>query len=170
MSNILNMKLNYSTAGGNVFRRLASVTQIPTGDIVYRQFCGNHPFLKSFACDYTRETTMIPWYIGRNYIRNGPYYHGTIGQCLPRESSVTFVRNTSKKDHVHMRTLDEVLYGMILVSFKCVMCIMTAEQCIHMSSNKHKKLLLCLVVTHKQVKFLFIMQYTYTGLSALEEL
>ena len=56
------------------------VTQIPTGDMVSRQFCGNHPFLKLSVI--TPGKQPCPMVIAEIF-RNGPYYHGT--QCLPRE-------------------------------------------------------------------------------------
>ena len=48
--------MTYSTASGKVSLS-HGVTQIPTGDIMSQQFCGNHPFLK-ISVITPGETTM----------------------------------------------------------------------------------------------------------------
>ena len=54
--------------------------QIPTGDIMSRQFCGNHPCLKISVIIPGRQPCPM---VITEMFRNGPYYHGT--QCVPRE-------------------------------------------------------------------------------------
>ena len=56
------------------------IPQIPTGDIMSRQFCGNHPCLKISVIIPGRQPCPM---VITEMFRNGPYYHGT--QCVPRE-------------------------------------------------------------------------------------
>ena len=48
--------------------------QITTGDIVSRQFCGNHPCLKISVIIPGRQPCPM---VITEIFRNGPYYHGT---------------------------------------------------------------------------------------------
>ena len=74
---------SYSTAGGKVSPCLTvshGIPQIPTGDIVSRQFCGNHPCLKISVIIPGRQPCPM---VITEIFRNGPYYHGT--QYVPWE-------------------------------------------------------------------------------------
>ena len=73
----------YSTAGGKVSPCLTvshGIPQITTGDIVSRQFCGNHPCLKISVIIPGRQPCPM---VITEIFRNGPYYHGT--QYVPWE-------------------------------------------------------------------------------------
>ena len=73
----------YSTAGGKVSPCLTvshGIPQITTGDIVSRQFCGNHPCLKISVIIPGRQPCLM---VITEIFRNGPYYHGT--QYVPWE-------------------------------------------------------------------------------------
>ena len=56
------------------------IPQITTGDIVSRQFCGNHPCLKISVIIPGRQPCPM---VITEIFRNGPYYHGT--QYVPWE-------------------------------------------------------------------------------------
>ena len=51
------------------------IPQITTGDIVSRQYCGNHPCLKISVIIPGRQPCPM---VVTEIFRNGPYYHGTL--------------------------------------------------------------------------------------------
>ena len=111
----------YSTAGGKVSPCLTvshGIPQITTGDIVSRQFCGNHPCLKISVIIPGRQPCPM---VITEIFRNGPYYHGT--QYVPWE----FVGhrgipwdtgNFTTGSTVHNMPMVQVIFRCILVGLQ----------------------------------------------------
>ena len=80
LSNLKNWQFAPTVLAVGKFPVSHGIPQIPTGDIMSRQFCGNHPCLKISVIIPGRQPCPL---VITEMFRNEPYYHGT--QCVPRE-------------------------------------------------------------------------------------